>query len=369
MNTKKLYISNSPAITAYPTQAHLFATFPDKRFFWWFYENALNLYARTSIKNGYVDFFHPIPWKMDPWIAAEHISYSTLHKLSIPFSEICRKAIDSGKYIFSYLDRYYLKNAPEYKSVHFVHEMLIYGYDELGLYIADFYGKYTLSYELMDDIDRAFLVLDTNILDSLTGNLTHVVLFSYQILDWYDLDLDKVICQLEDYYHDTTSFDNRSNGIHLKFSIIPSDFVFGKKVYQFLIEYLNRIIKEEQKEGWDIRGLHCIYNQKVLIRELLDEIDSFYNIQTIMNDWNCIVELSRVIELKFLHASITLRFEEIDDVINRINNMFAAERPILQRIIVALKEAKNIKDTQKSDKPRIIKDETLPQFSGKMRII
>lgn len=340
MKDKVLFIRDNPLLNSYPSQTYFFATFPTKEYHWWFYENSLNLHARKSVTNGYVDFFHPIIWKMDPWIISEKIGFDTVQHFSFPFSKLCRDALDSGKYILTYLDRYYLRNAPEYHTNHYWHEVMIYGYTEECLYIADFRGPFVCGLEFASDIDKAFAALITDKLSFLSGNVTGVILFYYREPMRYTLNYSRVAQGLYEYMEGKTSFLPVGNGIHYKYTVHPEDFIFGIQVYQFLQQYIERQVKKSVSlEEWDLRGVHLIYQHKVMIQQLL--LDICINddkTRTVFDSWKQVCDYSRMLELTLIKGVVTQRDWKVMGIVDMLDVLCKKELMILPRIVQLLED-------------------------------
>ena len=64
---KKQLFMEKPFITSYPTHAYTLSSvsqFPKS--FEWYYENYVQLFARPTRGNSYVNFYVPYPWRACP---------------------------------------------------------------------------------------------------------------------------------------------------------------------------------------------------------------------------------------------------------------------------------------------------------------
>lgn len=350
---KKLFLRENPLVDAYPTQANLFATIPNKEYYLWFFENSLNLFAKDGAKSNYIDFFSPIPWKMNPWIRAQQLSYFKISKDCRRFSDFLINAINQNLYILTYIDRAFINEMTEYTSKEKVaklqdgrfkknlqiHETLVYGYDELNqvFFCTEFREKYKTILIDFENMNNSFLSLLENDIDDYAffSHLPYITLIEYKKPLWYKCNVNKICNQIDDFINAKTSFQGYSGGIHALYEIEKDKYIFGINVYDFLINHTQNIMATN---NWDYRGFHAIYNHKKIMREMLMFLAKEYCIDMrFINTWEEILQLSRRCEMAYIKMSLNKKNDYTKMIIDDIDIMRKKEKQLLASLLENIK--------------------------------
>ncbi|OAB26498.1 hypothetical protein PMSD_25265 [Paenibacillus macquariensis subsp. defensor] len=120
-----------------PLHGHLYSAFPlsisplHKNFFNWFYSN----YSALKVLNydGSLDIVFDTGNILDrpeenPILSVTKINNKDI--LTLDFINTLKYYLNQSKYIYIFLDEYYVKNRFNYQQEHFLKESLIYGYDD-----------------------------------------------------------------------------------------------------------------------------------------------------------------------------------------------------------------------------------------------
>lgn len=94
----------------------------DEKQYGWFYERFINI----AICNGIIDFVDNINYE---GIISHSRSFSLEEMRQIKLYDIVEKTICNGGFLMIWVDEYDLSCSMRYNSRHFVHPLLIYGYD------------------------------------------------------------------------------------------------------------------------------------------------------------------------------------------------------------------------------------------------
>lgn len=151
----------------------------------WFYEHFINIKVWGESK-VYMDFVDNIIDESYRALYSERVCYTSK---MIPNEEqlihILTDIIDRKFYSYLWLDKFEIPDTVEYHNYHFVHPVLVYGYDdaERVLYILNFTwskGSYLqkVSYE---DIKKAFLLMNEQIENNFHMMGGDTVLISYKV--------------------------------------------------------------------------------------------------------------------------------------------------------------------------------------------
>lgn len=126
---KELKIKVQKDLTTYLTfSLPLCAILSDDRMYPWFYQHFVQLYTLTD-ENGnlWVDYLEERDFYKD---IAEYKIYDYISLKQVEnIIEFIKDKINHGYYVIIYLDEYYLPKKAGYMKFHFLHQLMVYGYD------------------------------------------------------------------------------------------------------------------------------------------------------------------------------------------------------------------------------------------------
>lgn len=263
-NSKKLPLVDPPVKTyqclAYPLSIIL----AHEEAWPWFYSNFIQLYAinhRDITMHSHGEFDHY------PWLTTtvretgEFADESGLIDLIIA-------SIDEEKYIYLFVDEFYLEHSAAYQQYPFIHDLLIHGYDNernvvhaSGFTKNRTYSCYTVSFA---SLIKAALTEHC----TLHRNVTLLQYKKYRYDNYtylsHHFDPRDIAAQLEDYLLNRNTFA-RSRTNHT-----PNLHMHGIQVYTVVQRHIQRA---QQTETMDIRPFHCIYEHKLLMRDRIQFLE------------------------------------------------------------------------------------------------
>lgn len=283
INDKILEI-HQPIISHLPQSAFLLSILGNEfNEYSWIMNNFVNI--RMNKYTGYNDFY-----RNDMWYNCYHLIDNSMTKefintfISDDFIEFLINAINSGYYVYSYLN---MKNISHYKhNFDMRHCPLIYGYnlEKKIFYVADFFYNQKYSFETctFDEIKLAISYKEEDFCDFYKYLLFRCIKKKDGFK--YEYSLEDLKSKLIDYYNSHNLFTKgyyqfQSNDFEESlYNLIPNDysFDFGLKCYDAAIELTNN--KKINK-----KQLHLFYCQKVLMKLRLEFLHEHFNLKNF--DW------------------------------------------------------------------------------------
>lgn len=239
-----------PLICCYTNYGILFSLLPDDMMPW--------------VYNNFIQIRYNRDWKTVTF--DNHIlmlSYCpALSFRSIPFyihQELCGgkiqdfviDSIDHERYVFMYVDRFYLKNSDEYKNIHRSHEIFIYGYDEEKkvFYIADNLdqGRFIFTECGFSELEESFEAADKQY-----EFMADIGLIHENIGVKSEINIGQIVDGLERYLMSIPTYDMKPE----------QPYLFGRDVVRYIRD--NYLI-HSNGEDIDIRAFHLLYEHKLLM--------------------------------------------------------------------------------------------------------
>ncbi len=103
----------------------------DERRYPWFYENYMEIYSLGNPCTS-IDYMDGISYLSKNENAILHRKSIKRSEIEVQFDCIAfvRESIHSGNYLVMFLDEYYLQGQGAYQSFHYVHDTLVFGFDD-----------------------------------------------------------------------------------------------------------------------------------------------------------------------------------------------------------------------------------------------
>ena len=319
-NNKFLPISE-PMITTYTQHAHLLTIIGNYKFTYpWIFSNYIQLYINKDyIKHSWSDFYFPFPYELRPsdtckWITSQKIQRDVVFNKWGTFLNLIIDCINSDTYIHAMIDNYYIPFKENYLIRHFLHDILIVGYD-LNKKVVFGYefseqGRYCCKEISFNNITKAFQVYDTEN----NPDYLNKTIYLYRINEDSDymFDIRNIINSIKAYlyakvpeYWEMYNNENRD------------EVVFGVDIYGVLKDYS---IRNSQMESSyiDIRPYYLLYDHKKLmairIKYLLENNYLLKINETILDRFSKLEEKTRRIIYLLLKYNETKQI----GIINRI---------------------------------------------------
>lgn len=250
-------------------------------------------------------------------------------------SDFIRDSIGTGDYVFACLDKFFLPHAEEHGWQHKAHQTLISAVDpqSRAALLSDFYGNpgYTRHWTEAVDVDRSFPSggINTDREDD-PWNILLVVLLRFRSIE-YRFDLDFLLALIDDYLRSTNSIDGYDKRLYLQ----QRNVKYGIAVYDFLLEYMTRLIDGEQG---DIRVFHTVSEHKKAMGDRARFLCDTYSLNPAFCErFQHISREALIIRNMFLHSEISKDVRRLRNIPPRVEKLRQAEIDALDDLRNALK--------------------------------
>lgn len=306
----------------------------------WLYSNYIQLvFFKNPIDTISLDYFAPSILGACPLLYFDVIENPD-EKDDLHYN--LQKTLLNGYYVYLFVDEYYVPNRKSYNIKHFVHDVLIYGFDEkqekyylLGYDENLHYNKSEIdfselkkAYNNNDGINRMFI--------------------SGVKQKEYRIDKKNIIIFLEDYLYSLDSRKHKEIYLDMKNSAYDNNFykdrkgkdaVFGIAVYNEIINYLEYCMQHNCKN--DHRITYLLYEHKKLMK---NRVIYYMNNNIIEKDNNIIELATNATELAkvIMYLSIKSIYKHnkkntYQNVINKLIELRDNDKMLIKKIIDCLK--------------------------------
>ncbi|MEK3792272.1 hypothetical protein MKX42_11165 [Paenibacillus sp. FSL R7-0204] len=169
--------------------------------------------------------------------------------------------IDTGKYIYLFMDEFYINNRSSYQKRHFIHETFIYGYDDLKeeFEVCGFNDKMIYCTHLVPYASIYEGLVNNQYTDGWAG-FTYIL--ELDIGQIFDLNLDKI-------YHSFEHNVNLSQDQYSTFGLEHNVAAYGNSIYSFLEDvYLHK--KHKMEHSSVVRNMYVIQEYHLLKQSCIE---------------------------------------------------------------------------------------------------
>lgn len=262
------------------------------------------------------------------------LSWSAFSQLGLDINEIVRKFIDQEYYAYFQVDEYYIPETFCYQKEHFVHDIMIYGYDtEKQIFYVCGYNKEFLFGRRICTFTEFQEALYANKCEKDKMWADKIRFYKYNRGMKYPLNTKLIKLYLKDYLNGESTFETYD-----RYDSTENDVVYGIKVYDLILKHINQvkesIVHNERTRKLDYRIFRFLFQYKKLMLMRLEYISK--------ND----TDLGEIPEeykeeytcSKKIHG-LALRFELLNDtsILDKmsryITEMEKQDRIILKKVI------------------------------------
>jgi hypothetical protein len=249
----------------------------------WFYNNQEDQTIYEPInKNKYrkknkifLEFFGPSQALFSPFIKFEILSWKVLIDSNIEIIELIKHHIENNYYFYGFINEYYIPESSFYLKEHFIHDFLIYGYDDRrGLFLTagySFYNSqemiYTTSKIKYNDFYNAFINKDQ--CENVFNWNDNIYFLTKNSNTRYNVDLSMVIESLTDYLNSKNISDK-----YLRYCNSIKSMNFGVSVYSKIIEYYALVL--DDKYFSDVRIPFLLWEHKKCMVARFEYINNIF---------------------------------------------------------------------------------------------
>ncbi|SET14569.1 cysteine peptidase family C39 domain-containing protein [[Clostridium] polysaccharolyticum] len=272
MRRKVVLKLDKPIFDVYNYDAFILAILAGNsdNYFSWVFSNYILVKANRDLsKNGdvFLRFADAESIKTE-LLSRQFLSWSTLSKLNLNINEIVRKLIDLEYYAYFQVDEYYIPHTFSYQREHFVHDILIYGYDiEKQIYYISGYNEEFLFSRKICTFAEFQNALYANKCEKDKVWTDRIRFYKYDHTKQFPLNIKLIKLYLEDYVRAKSTFAS-----YERFNCDKEDVVYGIGVYDVILEHIEQVKKsrshQEKMRNLDFRIFRFLleYKKVMLMR-------------------------------------------------------------------------------------------------------
>lgn len=350
MNRKVLHFEIPETNYVYsPPTAFLFnilnsAAKNDRKIWDWIVSNFINICCDINIYAPdipnellvFQDFFRQDLWYSCPFIESMDLKADYLNYLCRKgFSKFVKNAIDLNYYVYADLNCHYI---PNYKtSIDIQHNLLLYGYDESSINIADYFRNRKLSWEQCSalNIDLAY----SELVKVEEYERFHTVnLFKYKKNENYEFKICDIKYALLNYINADNLLDKYQYAFFAYEYKNHGELFCGIAYYDALIEML------KLKRSFTPRSIHLLVMHKTIMMERLKVLKEkgIIILDRLIDECNIILEKTIALRNYIIKINLRNKSEKIynlDDqtkVRNKILSLKMADYKFTKKLIEIL---------------------------------
>lgn len=262
---KELKVKVQKDITTYLNYSlPLCGILSDERRYAWLYEHFVQLYALTDQQgNLWVDYLEDRDFYKD---VAEYKIFKSdeLRKVGCIIEFIIEK-INMGYYLIIFMDEYYLPGKASYNSSHFVHQLMVYGYDNdkkvFKTIAFNNINEFTVFEYEYNQLEQAYEQGKAYYSSSpiWVSNET-IEMVRINTINSYSFNLDPFIENLDIYLKGEGNYSKiRSNNLETN----GREATFNFNIYNELLFHLSNLI--DGKQTMDYRYMHLMFEHKAIM--------------------------------------------------------------------------------------------------------
>ncbi|GFN29884.1 hypothetical protein [Paenibacillus xylaniclasticus] len=301
----------------------------------WFNCNYIQLYSKKSESESFAVNYYEFDrlGMKTPFIAECYTKRSIISKYVNPV-QFVKDSISNNQYVMTFLDEYYLPDRWAYQKIHFIHDTLIYGFDdERGVvHIAGFDATRTFTFTEVDmrDFEQAYSTTEQGV-GPIVIHADGIHSYELKLDRTYTFDLSIIIEMMEDYLY------SRNTSERFRMYYDPVDHIYGLNTYDSVIDYLTN----SGNEMIDTKVLHVIYEHKKTMTSRLRYLQEEKGIAVdpwVIEQYSLIEELSFKTRASALKYEITMSPSLLSKMVDELRKMREMEQAVLERLIPQLKQ-------------------------------
>ena len=320
---KELKVKVQKDVTTYLNYSlPLCAILSDSNLYAWFYEHFIQIYTLTDNDgNLWIDYLEDRNFYKN---ITEYEIYGCNELKSVEsIINLVTNRINLQYYVIVYVDEYYLPGKESYRKSHFLHQLMIYGYDNENKTLKtiafnknkDFieteytYEQFVESYEeakIYYDLSPVWVTNET------------LELIRIKAIDSYEFNTQLFLKELKCYLSNQGDYSKiRQNNLIIN----GKKATFNYAIYDDLLFHLNNLI--QGKITMDYRYMHLMFEHKDIMYKRLKYISSKYKVSDKLNELinEYLTEVTNSFELArnlFLKQMIVIRSTDNKSYANEI---------------------------------------------------
>lgn len=346
MDIMKKLNMNYPKITCYNQHANLLSIISENDdYLPWLYNYYIQLQFANNINHPEIgarlDFENLFEWESCPFLYFQKINRKLIQSGWGTITDFIIECIDQGYYLYFTVDSFYIDIYDTYQRAHFIHPLLIYGYnqDERLFYVADncHDGKYsyeTVSFEqLTQGYDEAVKYDEEFYLDGVNLVQRQKRERFYNWYHTYEFDLNLVKSSIEDYLSSTGLVEH---------GMVPLEqwkrdtLVYGMTCYQYILNYLKNL----DQYHYDIRTFFVLFEHKKIMAERIKYMMDYHYLKEdidLIKRFETIRASSEMLHNSWLKYGITGKTTTLNKITEQLKQLGELEEESMKKVLDCLK--------------------------------
>ena len=296
----------------------------------WIFDRYIQLQVETDPNDTFLDFYDDgvrendlLPAYFCPFIEWRRIDRERNYPPIESFVEYVKHQIDRDTYVDTPLDQYYLSCSAKFNKRHFLHETLIYGYDDNDqtIKVADFYdqGKFAFCSVSYSELE-----------DSGAGLTNFINLYSYRKFD-YKFDIDIARTFLTDFLSSQDSFAKYK----ISYEERNKNVVFGLEIFDYLVDIFNN------RTYLNRQSYHTLYDHMRIMRLRIEYMNRIGLISAtvrndLTNDVDILINKTQTLQNIVLKYNLTKKQADKDRINFNCVELKSEEKKLFEKLMTAI---------------------------------
>lgn len=270
---------------------------------------------------GTLDFWHD---RYTEWTCIEaknklRNDYIDIWNLSL--IDIIKSAIDSGLYVYTMVDEFYIPERTRYQREYYPHDILVYGYNDNGIVTIGYNEQMVLSTATI--ANSVFI----NAVKSVR-NKFFIDFFDYASYNVYPIKINQIKTYLNDYIQSVNS------DIKYKFINTGKNCSFGvDAIYDM---FSNEKIEFESNGNLDFRNFDCYHEHKRLMKLRVQKISEILGHDRYSIDYENIKNNAFIIRNLALKAKKSKKLKILEDIQVKLEENVKQEVELLSNLLLEI---------------------------------
>lgn len=318
----------------------------------WFYSSYINVRCNKiseGSKDFWMDFYDGNIMGGIPCLDYFIEDKTFLTKDLTAFIRYIILAIDNEKYVYTYVDVYYVPNTKAYNTHHFIHDILILGYSEEGFIVVHYDLNGNLSEFEISSIDLFNAVIHSIDKRDYIGNIITSFKRNQVVCEF---DLSRIMKELQEYlypkdltYQVDIYFSNDNNMQYSGFETHPrlkgaieawkiqnqGPLSSGIGVYKEVINFYSALLAN--KVSYDMRPLHLLWEHKKIMLLRIGYLNRLFfdnkSLKEILIEYTEIEKTFLILRNKLIKFNVSNNLNILIDINLKIESIAEKEHKIL----------------------------------------
>lgn len=354
MKEKKLPLCESP-IKVYSNYAYVLSVLLNNRdALNWFYSNFIQVkYIRDTENNQLFVFNYSLGnltkyFYNIPYLEVRSLNRGFLLEICDDITKVLCKAIEEGYYIMTVVDEFYLPPRPFYKKEHYLHLIMINGFDmENEIFYSAGFNEYKYEETCLkfEDVFKAISSMKGNNKDVRDDYCMMYKLQEKDKIEYlrenynyfpYKLNLKLIKRSLQEYLASKCSDEHFDT-----FYEVSPDSEYGISYYEAMIEYIDKFIEKRYEGNIYTVAFHGMLEHKIVMVQrlkFLQDNDYVCKIEGVINMYEEIATKAKIIRSLLIKYNFTKKINLLTKVKEYLSNVYALERQAVEALLELMKD-------------------------------